>query len=301
MIIFFVTMVYANEPGKIALIQYNADVNFGRVNVNLTNLSQMATEAVEAGANIVVMPEGSAYGYASDTHVWCSPEKMNDSDGQAFVISESRNYIKQCADVLTVAESIEDGKVTQFWTSFAREHQVYIIFSIIEKNQSENKFYNTMVITGPNGYELHYRKRVLYKVDQAYAESGEQAKVWQSPYGNFGLMICMDATYDEGTLQDPNINHGEYCYRDYAYRGDVDALILQMNWDDDPHGDYAARTWFQKRAECNAIDIYASDVSAWDGTGKYPKDGSERLRNGLAAIAIDEDGISYHSLNYPKQ
>ena len=70
---------------------------------------------------------------------------------------------------------------------------------------------------------------------------------------------------------------------------------LVMDWDDDPNGSAAARTWFEERAEVNEVAIYGSDVSTWDGTGLYAP-GVPRERNGLPPIAIGIDGVSVHPL-----
>ena len=96
-------------------------------------------------------------------------------------------------------------------------------------------------------------------------------------------MICLDATYDGGY------------YDEYAAQ-DVDGIILSMDWDDDPNGPVAAIDWFRERAAVNGVEIYAADVSTWDGTAFYPPGDVARERNGLPAIAIDIDGISVHTL-----
>jgi hypothetical protein len=94
----------------------------------------------------------------------------------------------------------------------------------------------------------------------------------------------MDGTY-EGALEE------------YRALG-ADGVILPMDWDDDPHGEMAARIWFAKRARDADIDIYVSDVSTWDGSGKYPRSGAARERDGLPAEAIGVEGITYSELKY---
>jgi predicted amidohydrolase len=146
-------------------------------------------------------------------------------------------------------------------------------------------FYNTVGVVGPEGFVTRYRKRALYYIDEAYATPGEAAGVLETPFGAFGLMICMDGTYDGGYYDE---------YRDLR----VDAIILSMDWDQDPLGAGAAASWFVERAENNDVEIYAADVSPWDGTGKYVPGEAARERNGLPDPAIGVDGISYHRLGY---
>jgi hypothetical protein len=84
---------------------------------------------------------------------------------------------------------------------------------------------------------------------------------------------------------------------DYRAMG-VNAVLLPMDWDDDPNGSYSARTFFVERSNQAKIDIFASDQSTWDGTGAYLNGQDLRVRNGIAEPAIGIDGISYHIVNY---
>jgi predicted amidohydrolase len=149
--------------------------------------------------------------------------------------------------------------------------------------RGEIRYFNTLGVAGPNGFVTKYRKRALYYIDECYADAGKESVVLRTPYGDFGLMVCMDA----------NDYAGDY-YEQYTRQG-IDSILLTMDWDEDPNGPSAARSFFRGKAKANGVDIYASDASAWDGTGKYPKSGAARERNGLAPVAIGVDGFSLHS------
>ncbi|MCP4604609.1 MAG: hypothetical protein GY847_29490 [Proteobacteria bacterium] len=259
----------ALEP-IIALVQYNADAHFGQYDFNISKLTDFSVASAENGANIIVHPEGSAYGYATQFEVWCSP-------------GQSQFSGKSCRDVSGIAEQIPGGKTTEYWKSLAIEHDVYIIFHIPEVEGPN--FYNSLGIVGPDGYITKYRKRALYYIDQAYATPGGQPVVLTTPYGNFGMMICMDGTAN-----------GQY-YTGYKNLN-VDAIIISMDWDQDPNGPGSAATGFVTRANVNRLEIYASDVSTWDGTGKYTPGKQKRERNGLKDPAIGINGVSYHFLKY---
>jgi predicted amidohydrolase len=264
------TAASEGEP-VIGLVQYDADQHFGEYDTNMAALTGWALEAVARDADIILLPEGSAYGYADSESgdVWCRPG-MDSFEGRA------------CHDVSDVAEIIPGGPTTVHWQGFAAEHGVYVLYSLPEV--AGGHYYNALGVVGPDGYVTKYRKRMLYFVDQAYAEPGGEYVVLETPLGDFGLMICLDGTYDA-----PDAPY----YDGYNALG-VDAILISMDWDDDPYGPWAARTWFVDRARRNAIDIYAADVSPWDGTGKYPRDGGPRERDGLPPVAIGQDGVSVH-------
>lgn len=256
-------------PPAIGLVQYDGDgEHFGDREGNLAALTMWAELAVEQGAKIIVLPEGSTYGYASDTELWCAPG-MAEYNGRS------------CRDVSLVAETLPGGPTTDYWADFAAEHDVFVVYHVPEVDGPT--FYASLGVVSPEGYAGRYRKRSLYYVDQAYATPGEAGAVLSTAYGDFGLMICLDGTYD-----------GPY-YDEYVEAG-VDGIIIAMDWDDDPNGGAAAIDWFRDRADANGVRIYAADVSTWDGTGLYLPGDVPRERNGLPPIAIDIDGISVHEL-----
>jgi N-carbamoylputrescine amidase len=257
-----------SEP-KIALLQFDGDSYFGQAERNRAEQKKMAEEAVAEGAKIIVLPEGSTHGYADASQTWCLPEMESCAD-------------RTCRDVNQVAEKVPGGETSEFWQAFSIMHGVYVAYSVPELDQG--RYYNTLGVAGPKGHVTKYRKRSLYYIDKCYAERGEQAQVLRTPYGNFGLMICLDG-------MDPPKSYFEE-YR----QAQVDGVILSMDWDDDPNGPYAARTVFQKQAEKQRLVIYASDTPAWDGTGKYLMSGQPRERNGLAPIDIGTGGMSLHLL-----
>lgn len=255
-------------PPAIGLVQYDGDVHFGDASTNLANLTAWAEQAVEQGAKLIVFPEGSTHGYASPTELWCAPG-MLEYQGRA------------CRDVSTVAEPLPGGPTTAYWAAFAAEHDVVVVFHVPEVDG--DTFYASLGVVDPTGYVTRYRKRTLYYVDEAYATAGDTAVVLDTAWGRFGLMICLDGTYD-GAHYDTYVEAG------------VDGIIISMDWDDDPDGDAAAITWFRERAATNGLPIYAADVSTWDGTGLYPPGDVPRERNGLPPVAVGVDGLSVHAL-----
>lgn len=264
---FLNTMTAWAATGRFAMVQYNADLHFNDYGFNMNALGKFADAAVQNRAGVIIFPEGSAYGYADQNQMWCDSFHNNEN----------------CVDVNMAAEKIPGGRTEQHWTSYSIAHQVYIVYNLPEIN-SDGKYYNTTVVSGPQGYLTKYRKRSLYVTDKYYATAGNQPIILNLPFGKYGLAICMDGTYP-GILEE---------YKSL----NVDAVIMNMDWDDDPHGSMGARTFFRKRAMRSGLDLLISDVSAWDGSGLYPKTGVERIRNGLAAEAINVDGITYAETSY---
>ena len=255
-------------PPAIALVQYDADAHFGDPNTNVAALTAWAEAAIDRGARIIVFPEGSTYGYASPTEVWCTPG-MSSYQGRS------------CRDVSEVAEILPGGPTTDYWSAFAAEHDVTVVYHVPEREGV--MFYTSLGVVDASGFVTRYRKRALYYVDQAFATPGDASVILETAYGRFGLMICLDGTYD-GPL-----------YDDYLAAG-VDGIIIPMDWDDDPDGDAAAIEWFRERAFTNDVKIYAADVSTWDGTGLYLPGDVPRERDGLPPVAVGVDGVSVHLL-----
>ncbi|MBY0414355.1 MAG: carbon-nitrogen hydrolase family protein [Bdellovibrionales bacterium] len=261
---------FAFEKGVIALVQYNADLHFNDYSFNMQALTKFADLAVVKHANIVIFPEGSAYGYDSsrlllekERRFWCKGQPK-----------------KGCLPIENVAEAIPNGKTTLYWEEYAKKNNIYVLYNLPEKDVS-GKYYNTTGVVGPSGYITKYRKRSLYWVDSLYGISGKGSTLFKTPFGNFGLITCAD------------VNQYSYA-RDYIDQG-ANAIFLVTDWDD-PVPD--AKTTFTTYSNYNRIDMFASDVSEFDGTGKYLSDGSERERYGLPKDAENIDGISFHILNY---
>jgi len=265
-------------PGTIAVVQYHA--KFGQPDENIDRLTAYAEEAVNSGADLVLFPEGAIFGYDSGTEVWCEPgiTTFKTDDGA----------IRACRDVSEVAESVPFDRTTQYWRDFAIDKHIYVLVNLIEANNGD--FFNTLVALDPQGNVTPYRKRILFETEYPYATAGDDSVLLETPFGKFGLMICIDG-FDSNV--DESLDRG--FYRDYKAAG-ADAILIPMNWDTyDPDNEFSAQSIFKDRAARFQIDIFASD--AYDGTARYLANGSPRDRGGLPA-AVNSQGISYHHVNY---
>jgi len=255
------------DGSTVALVQYDADSHYGDYDQNIENLTNLAMSAANDGANLIVLPEGSTYGYASSTRLWCLPGM--------------RNFMgKTCDDVSLVAEDVRTGKTTVYWQDFASTYQVKVIFSMMEKRNGQ--YFNSAVVVGPDGFIGSYQKRYLYYVDQAYATPGSNLLLLDFAGQTFGVMICMDTNYS---------SH----FQTYKSAG-ADAIIAPMDWDQNPTSTRAGETFFRQQAQRNAVDMYVSDQSSWDSTGFYPASGIVRYRAPLAPVAVGVDGYTLVSM-----
>lgn len=249
---------------RVAMLQYDANQHFGDWQVNLENLTTMALEAIQGGAKLVILPEGATNGYATASEAWCTTGR-------------TRCGQWQCRDVQSVGEALPRGRTTEYWSTLARQHAVYIVYPVIEVDGE--RYYNAMGVVGPDGFITKYRKRLLYGPDYCYAEPGKRSASFSTPFGKFGLLICADGNLDE-------------YYRTYRQQG-MDAVVITMDWDQDPTSQRAAKYVFQEKAGVNQMPIFAADNAKWDGTGYYPADGRERVRDGFAPDAIGEEGVIF--------
>jgi predicted amidohydrolase len=252
------------EGARVAMIQYDADLHFGASQLNVERLTELAEQAAQGGAAMIVLPEGSTHGYATADEAWCTPERR--TCGQWA-----------CRDVRQVAESFPEGQSTRHWAAFAREHATYVVYSVIEA--SAGTYYNSVGVVGPQGFVTSYRKRALYGPDYCYAEEGARPASFATPLGRFGLLICADGNYDS-------------YYQAYRQQG-IESVVVPMDWDQDPEGNRAAKVVFQEKAGKNRVGIYVSDNAKWDGSGFYPPDGSARQRDGLPEDGAGSEGVTF--------
>ncbi|MFO0990513.1 MAG: carbon-nitrogen hydrolase family protein [Hyphomicrobiales bacterium] len=265
-------------PGKIAVVQYHPA--FGQTDKNIARLTTYAEEAVKSGANLVLFPEGAIFGYDSGSEVWCRP-------GMSSFQNNDGSY-RGCRDVSDVAETVPFDPTTQYWRKFAIDKGIYVLFNIIEV--SDDEYYNTLVAIDPQGNTTPYRKRILFETEYPYASPGDDSVMLDTPFGKFGLMICIDG-FD--TNAQDSLDRG--FYSDYKAAG-ANAILIPMNWDTyDAENEFAAQSVFADRAKRFGIDIFASD--AYDGTARYWASGAPRDRGGLPA-PVNSEGVSYHTVNY---
>lgn len=156
---------------KISLIQMNV---VSELNANLSHAKELALEASECGADVIVLPE-----------MFCCEYRRS-----AF---------------LKYAES-EGGEVTDALSEIAKSTGAYLVGGSMPEKDG-NRLFNTCFIFDPSGKRIaRHRKVHLFDVDikggQSYRESdsfsaGEELTAFDTPFGKFGVCICFDIRFSQ--------------------------------------------------------------------------------------------------------
>ncbi len=144
---------------------YQGNPLFGSIG---ENMSTVLTALKNADCDLVVLPEFFATGYQ-------------------FV---SREEVKE------LAEEIPGGYTTRHLLNLSREKNMYIVAGLPERDG--NRFFNSAILTGPEGYIGTYRKTHLFFEEKLYFNAGDTGfRVWNTGIGRIGIMICFDWFFPE--------------------------------------------------------------------------------------------------------
>lgn len=99
-------------------------------------------------------------------------------------------------EVADLSEPIPYGETTAFLAELSKEHTMYIVAGLPERDG--DRFYNSAVLTGPEGFIGCYRKTHLFFEENLYFTPGDTGfRVWDTPMGKIGIMICFDWFFPE--------------------------------------------------------------------------------------------------------
>lgn len=148
---------------KASFFQFNPV--FGKKNDNLMRVRDALTNV---SADLLVLPEFFATGYQFTSK----------------------------SEVAELAEHVPDGKTTEFLAALSQEKDMYIVAGLPER--AGEKFYNSAVLTGPEGFIGMYRKTHLFYEENIFFSPGDTGfRVWDTPIGKIGIMICFDWFFPE--------------------------------------------------------------------------------------------------------
>lgn len=132
------------------------------------NLKRVAGAVAGAEADLLVLPEFFATGYQ-------------------FTSAE---------EVTELSEAVPDGRTTGFIIDLSMKIGAYIVAGLPEK--ANGMYYNTAVLTGPEGFIGSYRKTHLFFEEKLFFAPGDTGfKVWSTDAGGIGIMICFDWLFPE--------------------------------------------------------------------------------------------------------
>ena len=144
---------------------YQFNPSFGKKEENIGKVISVLTNA---DIDLLVLPEFFATGYQF-TH---------------------------CDEVSELAESVPDGYTTKMLSVLSSKRGMYIVAGLPERHG--DKFYNSAVLTGPEGFIGVYRKTHLYFEENLYFTPGDTGfKIWDTKAGRIGIMICFDWFFPE--------------------------------------------------------------------------------------------------------
>ena len=156
------------SPVRVAVVQFDPQVGVANCEGNLHCSLRLALEAVNGGANLIVLPELSNTGY----------------------------YFSNRQDAFDHSEVIPGGASMQTWMEFARQHNVYLVAGLAERDGM--RLFNTGVLVGPEGLIGKYRKAHLWNLEKLWFTPGDLGfPVFDTPIGRIGLLICWDIWFPE--------------------------------------------------------------------------------------------------------
>jgi len=99
-------------------------------------------------------------------------------------------------EVSQLAEVIPGGETTEALVDLSQKHGMYIVGGLPERVGEH--FYNSAVITGPEGFIGVYRKTHLFFEEKLWFTPGNTGfKVFYTDIGAIGIMICFDWFFPE--------------------------------------------------------------------------------------------------------
>ena len=170
-------------------------------------------EAAAAGADLVVFPETSIQGYPAN-----------------FSVMDAEADIKKMYEV---AELVPGGPSVDAIADKAKEKGIHVIYGLTEASDRPGVVYNTMVLTGPDGYIGKFRKVHVGLSEQMVWRTGDDWPVFETPFGRIGMLICYDKAFPESC-------------RELTLRG-ADILVMSTAWPLMPgHGTGTDNLWVQQ-------------------------------------------------------
>lgn len=175
-----------NEIFKVALLQLNSNNN---IDENIVKGEIFCRKAKEKNADLVVFPEMWSNGY----ELLFDGEYLNNKD----LITPERinNYYLHAIDM--------DSKFVKRFITIAKELQIAIAITFLEKNVEKEKPKNTVCIIDKKG-EIILKYSKVHTVDckmEHFLEAGNEFATANLDYGKgtvkLGAMICFDRDFPE--------------------------------------------------------------------------------------------------------
>jgi len=156
------------SPARVAVVQFDPQVGLENLALNAAAVEERLTQAADAGATLIVLPELATTGYC----------------------------FRSRAEAFAHAEAIPAGRTAQGWEVFARERDLYIVGCLPELDG--NRLFDTAVLIGPDGFIGKYRKTHLWNEEKLFFTPGDLGfPVFETRIGRIGLLVCWDIWFPE--------------------------------------------------------------------------------------------------------
>jgi predicted amidohydrolase len=144
---------------------YQFNTSFGKKQENFEKIRRAVSDNA---TDLLVLPEFFATGYQ-------------------FISQE---------EVADLSEPIPQGETTEFLAGLSKERGMYIVAGLPEHDG--DIFYNSAVLTGPEGFIGLYRKTHLFFEENLFFTPGNSGfRVWDTRIGKIGIMVCFDWFFPE--------------------------------------------------------------------------------------------------------
>jgi predicted amidohydrolase len=212
---------------------------------NLERYERFIRDAAGAGARLLVLPEASL---------------------QGFLFHDDRCFHEdEVAYHWQAAESVP-GPSTQLITSWAAEHDIWIVFGMMERHEEAAApvLHNSAVLAGPQGIAGVYRK-VHQPSEEVYLyRPGNDWPVVETPLGAIGMLICYDQCFPEAA-------------RELTLRG-AELLALPTAWASGDRGSNERYDFFARaRAAENGRWLFQSNQVGPAPNGEFVYLGCSRI------------------------
>lgn len=193
----------------VAAVQFRPDLR--EKTKNLLRLATMCVTAARNGARLIVLPELCTTGYS-------------------FM---SANDARQVAEEISM-----ESPTMQAFAAIAREHEVHVVWGMVERDRGTGKLYNSQVYVDSTGYYECYRKINLWGNDFLWACPGigsppviraRFSTATGSEERRVGLLVCRDIRNKESAD-----------WKDFYDKGDAQIVAFSTNWGD---GGFPAVSW----------------------------------------------------------
>jgi len=222
-----------NDRGSRESADANLQLNYDRV-------ERLVRLAAQSGAKVIVTPEYVTTGISFH---------LRDRPFLSTYVPATPTKGPLWEETLPLAKHFVD------YARLADELDVWLVVNVLEREPQDPRrvYYNTLVALDPAGRMVaRYRKINLYIREHILEESGDEVVAFDTPYGRFGMLLCVDCLipWTWGKLRNEN---------------KVDFFLVSSLWEHTPFVGSMAMDLFTLLA--NRPILWSNQARMWLGGG----------------------------------